>query len=146
MQGLREAGRRGIFDHVSFLLPVMYFGENVSMPHHIQNVEGFSNTTIAAALTIKDSRGAQIPIIVNTKFTYGKGPLLPPYSGWVEPATTQRLVQLWRTQPLVKRIQWWFYPDDELAKFGQPNLTEINKWWLANRPVPPECPYSYTTG
>ena len=32
---------------------------------------------------------------------YANGPLLPPYEGFVEPATTKRLVQLWRGVPLV---------------------------------------------
>ena len=139
MVALREAATRGIFDRISFLMPVLYFGVNASHPDHTKWTEAYSNTTIAAALTLRTSAGLPIPIFVNTKFTYAKGPMLPPYEGFVEPATTKRLVQLWRGVPLVRRIIWWFYPDYMLQRAGQPDLTAIKAWWEKTQPVPPDC-------
>ena len=139
MEGYVEAARRGLFDGVDFLLPVLYFGANESSPAHDQNVFAFSNTTLAAALRLTDSRGAPIPIVVNTKFTYGSRLPFSSSSGWVEPETTRRLVALWRATPRVARVQWWFYPDGELARYQQPNLTEILAWWQRSHPVPAEC-------
>ena len=107
MEGLYEASRPGLFDDVSFLVPVLYFGSNVSRgERHTQQVEGWSNTTLAAAMRVRTSSGRELPMFVNTKFTYAGGPLQPPYEGWVEPSTTHRLVQLWRTYPRVRRIMY----------------------------------------
>ena len=139
MEGYVEAARRGLFDDVTFLLPVLYFGANASSPKHDANVYAFSNATLAAALRIKDSKGAAIPIFVNTKFTYGSVKPFAASSGWVEPETTRRLVDAWRATPRVARIVYWYYPDSELAQYQQPNLTEIGAWWRRARPVPAEC-------
>ena len=139
MEGYVEAARRGIFDDVTFLLPVLYFGANESSPKHDAKVYEFSNQTLAAALRIKDSKAAAIPIFVNTKFTYGSVKPFAASSGWVEPETTRRLVDAWRATPRVARIVYWYYPDSELAQYQQPNLTEIGAWWRRARPVPAEC-------
>ena len=51
---------------------MLYFGVNASHPDHLHWTEGYSNTTIAAALTLRTSAGQPIPIFVNTKFTYAE--------------------------------------------------------------------------
>ena len=138
MEGYVEAARRGIFDDVTFLLPVLYFGANESSPKHDANVYAFSNQTLAAALRIKDSKGAAIPIFVNTKFTYEASSRSPRRRGGSSPrrrggSSTRG------ARRRASRIVYWFYPDPELAQYQQPNLTEIGAWWRRARPVPAEC-------
>ena len=75
----------------------------------------------------------------NTKFTYHYGPYVPPYAGWLEYDTTQRLVASWRANPLVRHIMYWFYPDAELDYYHQPNTTAIHQWFQTRQPVPADC-------
>eukprot|EP01050_Picozoa_sp_SAG11_P026421 SAG11_NODE_6319_length_1338_cov_1.077482_1_plen_269_part_10 len=78
-EGYLEAASRGIFDQVDFLVPVLYFGDNISSPRH-SSTFSFSNATMDLAGQISRSDGSKIPIWVNTKPTYRFGPHLPPFS------------------------------------------------------------------
>lgn len=48
----------------------MYENRNESSPKH-DSMWSYSNQTMAAALSIRRSSGAPIPVYVNIKFTYG---------------------------------------------------------------------------
>ena len=101
---------------------------------------------MALARLLKRSTGEAIPIVANTKPTYRGGPLVPPYSGWLEPSTIRALLQRWSEEPLVARIVWWYYPVDDLKKDDQPSLAEQLQWWRTVDawddcpPVPPPVP------
>ena len=45
---------------------------------------------------------------------YHGGPLVPPYSGWLE---------------VIARVVWWYYPLNDLKKYDQPSLAEQLQWW-----------------
>jgi hypothetical protein len=120
----------GIFDEVHHLLAVQYFGNNITQSGHAEHMFGaIVNETIALARRLKWSTGESIPIIANTKPTYGNGPLVAPYSGWLEPATIRALVERWSQEPLIDHIVWWYYPVDDLTKYDQPTLLAQRKWW-----------------
>lgn len=128
-EGYVEAAARGIFDQVDYLLAVQYFGENVTRAAHRENVFGTVNRTMALARQLRRSSGEAIPIIANTKPTYGAGPLVPPNAGWLEPATVRELVGRWALEPLVERVVFWYYPVDDLVKYRQPSLSDQREWW-----------------
>ena len=93
------------------------------------------------ALQLRRSDGTALPIVASTKPTYHAGPLVPPYAGWVEPATTEALFRLWAQEPRVARVLYWYFPENELAHYQQPNLTEQHRWWLASKDaIAPGCP------
>eukprot|EP01045_Picozoa_sp_COSAG04_P010307 COSAG04_NODE_627_length_11777_cov_62.455557_2_plen_763_part_00 len=146
-EGYLEAAKRGIFDQVDSLIPVLYFGNNISSPDH-GRVFGFNNATMDLASRIPRSDGSTIPIWVNTKPTYRFGPHLPPFSGWLEKSTMDALVSSWRATANVERIIWWFYPDFECCRGsahcsthyeGNPSLAEVADWFRTRQPVPQEC-------
>ena len=60
---------------------------------------------------------------------YHGGPLVPPYSGWLEPSTIRDLVARWSEEPLIARVVWWYYPLNDLKKYDQPSLAEQLQWW-----------------
>ena len=93
---------------------------------------GIVNDTMALARQLTRSDGSNLPIIANTKPTYGGGPLLPPYAGWVEPAITRALVARWSAEPQVARIVYWYFPENELALYHQPSLSVQRSWWESN--------------
>ena len=129
-EGYLTAAAAGIFDDVDYLLAVQYFGANVSEPAHEEHMFGtIVNKTIGLARRLKRSTGASIPIIANTKPTYHGGPLIAPYSGWLEPRTIRALVERWSQEPLIERVVWWYYPLDDLQKYDQPTLAEQLEWW-----------------
>eukprot|EP01043_Picozoa_sp_COSAG02_P046198 COSAG02_NODE_4301_length_5532_cov_4.804120_1_plen_294_part_00 len=136
MEGYHTAAAMGIFDEVDFLVPSLYFGKNETTPGHEAGVFGYSNTTLTAALSIRRSTGAAIPVFANLKFTYG--------NGWdfLEPDTAHRLVK-WLREPWavgrVQRIMFWFYPDNELRVYHQPPLSEIEDWFDRVQVVPAAC-------
>lgn len=136
MEGYHTAATLGLFDHVDFLVPSLYFGKNESSPGHEVGVFGYGNATMEAALSIHRSTGELIPIFANLKFTYG--------SGWdfLEPDTTHRLVS-WLREPWsvgrVQRIMFWFYPDNELKVYNQPPLSDIEAWFRRVQVVPDAC-------
>ena len=146
-EGYLEAAKRGIFDQVDSLIPVLYFGNNISSPRH-GRVFSFNNATMDLASRIARSDGSTIPIWVNTKPTYGFGPHRPPFSGWLEKSTMDALVSSWRANANVERIIWWFYPDFECCRGsahcgtyyeGNPSLAEVADWFRTRHPVPQEC-------
>ena len=139
VEGYELAASHGIFDKVSYLLAVQYFGSNLTQSDHDENVFGLVNKTIDLARRLKRSTGEAISIIANTKPTYHGGPLVPPYSGWLEPSTIRDLVARWSEEPLIARVVWWYYPLDDLKKYDQPSLAEQLQWWRTVD-VWAECP------
>lgn len=131
----------GLLDDASYALAVNYFGENATSAHHESGVFGQANTTLALAVQLHRSDGSTVPIIANTKFTYRGGPLVSPFAGWVEPATTEALFRLWGQEQRVARVVYWYYSDGSLQRYQQPNLTQQHHWWLANKDaIAPGCP------
>ena len=55
MEGYHAAAALGVFDRADFLVPSLYFGRNESSPRHAAATFGFSNTTLAATLSIRRS-------------------------------------------------------------------------------------------
>merc|ERR1712224_128833 len=108
MGGYAEACKRGMLDQAGFLVAVAYFGANDTNPAHASTFS-VNQRLLQAASAMYRSDGSPIPIYVNTKFTYHHGPYVPPFAGWVERDTTQRLVASWRAHPRVSRILYWFY-------------------------------------
>lgn len=136
MEGYHTAAALGLFDQVDFLVPSLYFGKNETSPGHEAGVFGFSNATMTAALSIRRSTGAKIPVFANLKFTYGNR------WNFLEPDTTHRLIS-WLREPWafgrVERIMFWFYPDNELEVYHQPPLSDIENWFRRVQVVPTSC-------
>ena len=132
---------RGLLDDASYALAVNYFGDNDTSARHENGVFGQARKTLALAVQLRRSDGKLIPIIANTKPTYHAGPLVPPFAGWVEPDTTGALFRLWAAEPRVARVLYWYFPESELARYQQPNLTAQHTWWRANKDaIAPGCP------
>ena len=51
------AAAAGVFDEADFLVPSLYFGKDDKQPGHEAGVFGYSNATMAAALSIRRSGG-----------------------------------------------------------------------------------------
>jgi hypothetical protein len=132
--GLLEAARRGLFSSADFLLPVLYFGANVTSPSHVKQVQGWTNQSLGLAheLAVAAQHRGSLPIFINTKFTYHSGE-------WLEASTVHRLIKLWRATSTVERIIFWYYPDDQLSERGLPSLEAIEAWWSSANVVPKEC-------
>jgi hypothetical protein len=134
MEGYHAAAALGVFDEADFLMPSLYFGWNETSPKC--DTWSYSNTTMEAALSIRRSDGAAIPVFANLKFTYGNT-----WQFW-EPDTTHRLID-WLRAPWavgrVARIVFWFYPDSELKRYHQPPLSDIEAWFRRVKPVPAAC-------
>ena len=134
MEGYHAAAALGVFDEADFLMPSLYFGWNETSPKC--DTWSYSNTTMEAALSIRRSDGAAIPVFANLKFTYGST-----WQFW-EPDTTHRLID-WLRAPWavgrVTRVVFWFYPDSELKQYHKPPLSDIEAWFRRVRPVPAAC-------
>jgi hypothetical protein len=131
--GILQAAGNGLFASVDFLLPVLYFGANVSAPSHTLQIDGWSNRSLALAKEAAAmAERPELPIFIDTKFTYHNG-------GWLEPATIRRLMTLWRAVPTVSRIIYWFWPDDQLNTRGLPTVDAIEFWWARSSVIPMDC-------
>ena len=135
IDGLVEAGRRGMFDRVSYLLPVLYFCANESSAHHDSAVFNASAAALAGAEAVRTSDGRALPVLFSTKFTYGHS-LARGWGGFVECDTTAKLIDLVSAHPSVEGFVWWFYPDNDK---DQPSVSAIEAWFEKCRPVPEAC-------
>ena len=133
--GLVEAGARGMFDRVDYLLPVLYFSNNASSAHFNETVFGATSRALAGAEAVRRSDGQPLPVLFSTKNTYGHS-LAKNWAGFVECDTTSKLVALVAAHPSVVGWVWWFYPDGEK---DQPSVAAITAWFEKCRPVPAAC-------